>query len=142
MFIANPESDNVAKSVFSKIIDREIPAYIVAEDEHFIAFLDINPLSVGHVLVVPKLEVDYFFDLDDSSLSSIMTFSKRVASAITKATTCKRVGVAVIGFEVPHAHIHLVPMNHMNDINFANPKLKLSKDEFMDVTIKIAESFK
>ena len=117
-------------SIFTKIINREIPSYTVAEDERFIAFLDINPLSVGHTLIVPKKEVDYFFDVDDDSLAAMMVFSKRVATAIKKTTNCNRVGVAVIGFEVPHAHLHLVPMNGMSDINFANPKLKLSKEEF------------
>ncbi|MBS1557650.1 MAG: HIT family protein [Bacteroidetes bacterium] len=117
-------------SIFTKIINREIPGYIVAEDDTFIAFLDINPLAIGHTLIVPKKEVDYFFDVEDSSLAAMIVFAKRVASAIKKSTHCKRVGVAVIGFEVPHAHLHLVPMNSMDDINFANPKLKLSKDEF------------
>jgi histidine triad (HIT) family protein len=125
------------KSIFSKIIDREIPAHIVAEDDRFLAFLDINPLAVGHALVVPKNEIDYFFDLDDELLKDIMVFSKRVASAIKKTTNCKRVGVAVIGFEVPHAHVHLVPMNTMHDINFANPKLKLSQEELAATAKKI-----
>ena len=120
-------------SIFTKIINREIPGYIVAEDDRFIAFLDINPLSIGHTLIVPKKEVDYFFDVDAESLAAMMVFSRRVASAIKKSVTCKRVGVAVIGFEVPHAHLHLVPMNGMSDINFANPKLKLSKEEFEKV---------
>ncbi len=128
------------KSIFSKIIDREIPAHLVAEDDHFIAFLDINPLSVGHTLVVPKKEVDYFFDVDDSSLAGMMVFSKRIAIAIKKATECKRVGVAVIGFEVAHAHLHLVPMNGMSDINFANPKLKLTQEE-LGTTAKKINSF-
>lgn len=117
-------------SIFTKIINREIPCYRIAEDDRFIAFLDINPLSVGHTLIVPKKEVDYFFDVDDESLAAMMVFSKKVAAAIRKTTKCSRVGVAVIGFEVPHAHLHLVPMNGMGDINFANPKLKLSKEEF------------
>ncbi|MBS1490758.1 MAG: HIT family protein [Bacteroidetes bacterium] len=117
-------------SVFTKISNREIPGYIVAEDDNFIAFLDINPLAIGHTLVIPKNEVDYFFDIEDSSMAAMIVFAKRVASAIKKSTHCKRVGVAVIGFEVPHAHLHLVPMNSMGDINFANPKLKLSKEEF------------
>ena len=121
-------------SIFTKIINREIPANIVAEDDRFIAFLDINPLSIGHTLIVPKKEVDYFFDVDEGSLAALMVFAKRVASAIKKSVKCKRVGVAVIGFEVPHAHLHLVPMNGMSDINFANPKLKLSKEEFEKVT--------
>jgi histidine triad (HIT) family protein len=120
-------------SIFTKIINRDIPAYIVAEDARFIAFLDINPLSVGHTLIVPKNEVDYFFDVDDNTLSELMVFSKKVATAIRKSVNCKRVGVAVIGFEVPHAHLHLVPMNGMSDINFANPKLKLRKEEFEKV---------
>ena len=124
-------------SIFTKIVNREIPGYIVAEDDRFIAFLDINPLSMGHTLIVPKTEVDYFFDVDDDSLAAMMVFAKRVSSAIKKSVKCKRVGVAVIGFEVPHAHLHLVPMNGMNDINFANPKLKLSKEEFEKVTKEI-----
>lgn len=127
-------------SIFTKIISREIPAHIVAEDERFIAFLDINPLAVGHTLVVPKTEVDYFFDLDNSQLSALILFSKRVASAIEKSTACKRVGVAVIGFEVPHAHLHLVPMNGMSDINFANPKLKLSREELEKAASSIKEN--
>ncbi|MBS1508818.1 MAG: HIT family protein [Bacteroidetes bacterium] len=125
------------KSIFSKIVDREIPAHIVAEDDRFLAFLDINPLAVGHTLVIPKKEVDYFFDLDDELLKEMMVFAKRVAAAIKKATNCKRVGVAVIGFEVNHAHVHLVPMRSMHDINFANPKLKLSQDDLAETTRKI-----
>ncbi|MBS1682772.1 MAG: HIT family protein [Bacteroidetes bacterium] len=125
-------------SIFSKIINREIPAYIVAEDESFLAFLDINPLTVGHTLVIPKKEVDYFFDVDADSLAAMMVFSKNVAAAIKKTTNCERVGMAVLGFEVPHAHLHLVPMNGMNDINFANPKLKLSKEEFAEVANKLS----
>ena len=124
-------------SIFTKIVNREIPGYIVAEDDRFIAFLDINPLSMGHTLIVPKTEVDYFFDVDDDLLAAMMVFAKRVSSAIKKSVKCKRVGVAVIGFEVPHAHLHLVPMNGMSDINFANPKLKLSKEEFEKVTKEI-----
>jgi histidine triad (HIT) family protein len=127
----------MSKSIFSKIIDREIPAHVVGEDEHFIAFLDINPLSIGHTLIVPKKEVDYFFDVDDSSLAKMMVFSKRIAVAIKKTTGCKRVGVAVIGFEVPHAHLHLVPMNGMSDINFANAKLKLTQEELAATAKKI-----
>ena len=128
-------------SIFTKIINREIPGYIVAEDDRFLAFLDINPLSVGHTLVVPKKEVDYFFDVDADTLAAMMIFSKKLADAIKKATHCKRVGVAVIGFEVPHAHLHLVPMNGMGDINFANPKLKLSKEEFAEIANKIQSNF-
>jgi len=118
----------MGKSIFSRIVAREIPAHIVAEDEVFLAFMDINPLAVGHVLVIPKNEVDYFFDVDDVTLSAMIVFAKRVAAAIKSVTACQRVGVAVVGFEVPHAHVHLVPMNTMHDINFANPKLKLSAE--------------
>ena len=116
-------------SIFSRIISREIPAAIVAENEHYIAFLDVNPLKVGHTLVVPKQEVDYIFDLDNNSLSGLMLFAKGVAHAIQKAVPCNRIGVTVVGLEVPHAHVHLIPMNVMADMNFANPKLKLSKEE-------------
>lgn len=116
-------------SIFSRIINREIPASIVAENQHYLAFLDVNPLTVGHTLVVPKEEVDYIFDLDNNALSGLMIFAKEVAIAIQKAIPCQRVGVSVIGLEVPHAHVHLIPMNSMRDMNFANPKLKLSKEE-------------
>jgi len=130
------------KSIFSKIIAGEIPAHVIAEDDHFIAFLDINPLSVGHTLVVPKKEVDYFFDVDDLLMGEIMVFSKRVAVALKEATGCRRVGVAVIGFEVPHAHLHLVPMKGMSDINFANPKLKLNQDQLAETAKKIMSFIK
>ncbi|MGB9745517.1 MAG: HIT family protein [Bacteroidales bacterium] len=116
-------------TIFSRIISGEIPCYRIAENEKFFAFLDINPLAKGHVLVVPKKETDYLFDLGDSDLSEIMVFAKRIARAIEKAVPCKRIGVAVIGLEVPHAHIHLVPLNSMDDINFSNPKLKLPPEE-------------
>lgn len=128
-------------SIFSRIISREIPAYIVAEDESNIAFLDINPLMKGHVLVVPKKEEDYLFDLPDTTLSDAVLFSKKVAMAIKNSIPCLRVGVAVLGLEVPHAHIHLVPMNAMSDVNFANPKLKLSKEEFVEVAASIRNAF-
>ena len=116
-------------SIFTKIINREIPAHIVAEDERYIAFLDINPLVLGHTLVVPKQEVDFLFDLDDDTVAGINVFAKKVAHAIKKAVPCRRVGVAVIGLEVPHAHVHLIPMNSMNDINFTRPKLTPSSAE-------------
>ncbi len=116
-------------TIFTKIIRREIPAHIVAEDERYLAFLDINPLTKGHTLVIPKAEVDYIFDLDDDTLSGLHAFSKKIAGAIRRATGCKRVAVVVLGLEVPHAHIHLIPMNQMTDANFSNPKLKLSSDE-------------
>ncbi len=128
-------------SIFTKIINRDIPGYIVAEDNHFIAFLDIMPLSLGHTLVVPKREEDYIFDLDDSELAMMIVFAKRVAKAIEKAVPCKRIGLAVIGWEVPHAHIHLVPLNSMTDINFSKPKLSLTKEEFISIVEKIKGAF-
>jgi histidine triad (HIT) family protein len=115
-------------SIFTRIINREIPGYIVHEDDRYIAFLDINPLVVGHTLVVPKKEVDYIFDLDDETLAGMNVFAKKVAQAIKKAVACKRIGVAVIGLEVPHTHVHLVPMNVTDDLNFTRPKLTPSKD--------------
>ena len=124
-------------SIFTKIINREIPGQIVAEDERFIAFLDIVPLVMGHTLVVPKKEVDYIFDLDDDTLAAMSVFAKKVARAVKKAVPCKRIGIAVIGLEVPHAHIHLVPMNSMGDINFSNPKLKPCGEELAAVAEKI-----
>ena len=129
-------------SIFSKIISREIPGYIVAEDEQFIAFLDINPLVHGHVLVVPKTEIDYIFDIEDELLGGLMIFAKRVAVAVKKSVSCKRIGVAVIGLEVPHTHIHLVPMNSMGDINFTQPKLSPSKEELKSMQQKIVANFK
>ncbi len=123
-------------TIFTKIIQGDIPSYKIAEDEKFIAFLDINPLAKGHTLVVPKVEVDYIFDLEDNLLGDMMKFSKRVALAIDSTMDCKRVGIAVLGLEVPHAHIHLCPINDLYDIEFSKPKLKLSEEEFK----KIAES--
>jgi len=120
-------------SIFTRIINREISAYIIAEDDRFIAFLDVMPLVEGHVLVVPKQEVDYIFDLDDSTLADMMVFAKKVAVAIRKTISCRRIGVAVIGLEVPHTHVHLVPMNGMGDINFTRPKLSPSKEELEKV---------
>ena len=124
-------------SIFTKIVEGEIPAYKVAEDENYLAFLDIFPLAKGHVLVVPKNEVDYLFDLDDELYAGLQLFAKRVAVGLKKAIPCKKVGVAVLGLEVPHAHIHLVPMQSEKDINFSNPKLKLSEEEFKEITEKI-----
>lgn len=124
-------------SIFTKIINREIPGYIVAEDERYIAIHDISPLVMGHVLVIPKQESDYIFDLEDDALSGLTLFAKKVAKAVKKAVPCKRVGVAVIGLEVPHVHVHLVPMNSMGDINFTKPKLSPSKEELAAVTEKI-----
>jgi histidine triad (HIT) family protein len=128
-------------TIFTRIIKREIPAHIVAEDEHYLAFLDIQPLKPGHTLAVPKQETDYIFDLDDATLSGLHLFSKKVAIAIKKATGCKRVGVAVLGMEVPHAHIHLVPMNSMSDVNFSNPKLKPTQEELSAMAARIRNSF-
>jgi histidine triad (HIT) family protein len=116
-------------TLFTKIINREIPAYIVAEDHDYIAFLDIMPLAKGHVLVVPKVEVDYIFDLEDKVLAGLHIFVKKVAKAIDKTIPCTRVGVAVIGLEVPHVHVHLIPLRNIDDINFSRPKLKLSSEE-------------
>lgn len=124
-------------SIFSKIVNGEIPCYKIAEDDRFLAFLDINPLAEGHTLVIPKQEVNYIFDLDDSLLADINVFAKKVAKAIEKSVECERIGIAVIGLEVPHAHIHLVPINDIGDLSFANPKLKFSPAEFADITEKI-----
>lgn len=125
-------------SIFTKIINGEIPCYKVAEDDNYFAFLDINPLKKGHTLIVPKQEIDYIFDLDDKLLSGMWIFSKKVAAAIKEAYPCNRIGVAVLGLEVPHAHIHLVPMDNMNDVNFRNPKLKFSPGEFKEIAENIA----
>ncbi len=127
-------------SIFSRIISREIPGYIVAEDENFIAFLDINPLVMGHTLVVPKKEVDYIFDLDEDTISGIHLFAKKVAAGIRQVVSCNRIGLAVIGLEVPHAHIHLVPLNSMNDINFANAKLHPSQEELASIATRINQA--
>jgi len=124
-------------TVFSKIIAGEIPSYKVAEDDRFYAFLDINPLVKGHVLVVPKKEVDYIYDLSDEDIAGIHVFAKSVAKAIDKVIECERIGVAVIGLEVPHAHIHLIPINKESDILFSNPKLKLSAEEFSSIAKSI-----
>lgn len=128
-------------SIFTKIIKREIPGHIIAEDEHYIAFLDINPLVLGHALVVPKQEIDYIYDLDDDTIAGIHVFAKKVAVAIKKAISCKRIGVAVIGLEVPHAHIHLVPMNQTDDLNFTRPKLTPSREVLTETAEKIRNAF-
>jgi histidine triad (HIT) family protein len=128
-------------TIFSRIIAGEIPSYKVAEDDKFYAFLDINPLVKGHTLVVPKQEVDYIFDLDDETLAEMHIFAKSVARAIEKAIPCKRVAVSVIGLEVPHAHIHLVPINKESDIIISNPKLKLSGEEFTAIAKAINEAW-
>lgn len=125
-------------TIFTKIIKGEIPCYKIAEDENYFAFLDINPLREGHTLVVPKKETDRFFDLDDTQLSGIIVFSKRVAEAIKTVIPCNRIAVAILGLEVPHAHIHLVPMDTMEDINFKNPKLKFTPEEFKEIAARIS----
>lgn len=127
-------------SIFTKIINREIPAYIVAEDHENIAFLDINPLTRGHVLAVPKKQVDYLFDLDNASYTSLNLFAKRVAAAIREVTG-KRIGTAVMGLEVPHAHIHLIPFTEMSELNFANPKLKISQEELSTLSAEIGHAY-
>ncbi len=124
-------------SIFSKIVKGEIPCYKIAENDKFLAFLDINPLAEGHTLVIPKDEIDYIFDIPDNLLSEMIIFAKKVALAIEKAVPCKRIGIAVVGLEVPHAHIHLIPINHVGDINFSNPKLKYTQDEFTKISEKI-----
>lgn len=125
-------------TIFTKIINGEIPCYKIAGDENYFAFLDINPLREGHTLVVPKKETDYIFELDDDQLSGLILFSKKVASAIKSVIPCNRIGVAILGLEVPHAHVHLVPMDTMEDINFKNPKLKFSAEEFKEIAAKIS----
>ena len=127
-------------SIFSKIAAGEIPSYKCAENEKFYAFLDINPLAKGHTLVIPRREEDYFFDLTDDELREMIVFAKQVAKAIKEAFPCKKVGMAVLGLEVPHAHIHLVPMVSEGDMNFANEKLKLSDDEFKEIAEKIRKA--
>ena len=126
-------------TIFSKIVKGEIPSYKIAESEDYYAFLDINPLAKGHTLVIPKQETDYLFDLDDTTYQGLMLFSKNIAHAIEEAVPCKRIGVAVLGLEIPHAHIHLIPINSEADINFANPKLKLSEDEFQSIAKAIRD---
>ena len=127
--------------IFSKIAAGEIPSYKCAENDKFYAFLDINPLTNGHTLVIPRREVDYFFDMDDEELAEMIVFAKQVAVAIKKAFPCRKVGMAVLGLEVAHAHIHLVPMQSEGDMNFANTKLKLSSEEFEQIAEKIRENF-
>ena len=125
-------------TIFSKIIAGEIPSYRIHEDDRFYAFLDIHPLAEGHTLVIPKTETDYLFDLEDELLADMMVFAKKVALAIDQTMSCKRVGVAVLGLEVPHAHIHLVPINNLHDIEFSRPKLNFSDEEFKAIAAKIS----
>lgn len=126
-------------TLFSRIVAGEIPAHKIAEDDRFLAFLDISPLREGHTLVIPKRETDWIFDLPDEELAALHVFAKRVAKAVRAAVDCRRVGVAVIGLEVPHAHIHLIPMQSVSDMNFANPKLAFSKEELAATAARIRE---
>ena len=128
-------------SIFTKIINGEIPSYKITEDENFIAFLDVNPNAIGHTLCVPKQEINKIFDLPDNIYLELMAFSKKVALALEKTISCKRIGMAVIGLEVPHAHIHLIPMNKVSDMNFASPKLSFSKEEMEEVAEAIRNQF-
>jgi len=129
-------------NIFSKIISGEIPAHVVAESVDFLAFLDISPLAEGHVLVIPKQEVDYIFDLDDETYTGLQLFAKIVATGLKNAIPCKKVGVAVIGLEVPHAHIHLIPMNRVDDMNFARPKLSFTKEQLEATAEKIRKALR
>ena len=124
-------------TIFTKIIEGEIPCYKIAEDDRFFAFLDINPMTQGHTLVVPKQETDYIFDLDDTTLSEMVVFAKKIARSIENAVPCKRVGLMVIGLEVPHAHIHLIPIEKEGDMNLANPRVKLTSHEFEEIAMNI-----
>ena len=132
----------IMPSIFSKIVKGEIPCYKIAENEKFLAFLDINPLSLGHALVIPKEETDYIFDLNDELYNELFLFSKYLTKAIEKSVKCIRIGLVVYGLDVPHAHIHLIPLLGNNDIDFSKPKLKLSKDEFLELSKKINKEFK
>jgi histidine triad (HIT) family protein len=136
-FIADFSNRQIDMTIFSKIIAGEIPSYKIAEDENFFAFLDIFPLREGHTLVIPKVEVDKFFDLDERYLSQMLVFAKPIAKAIEKAFRCNRCGLSVVGIEVPHAHLHLIPINSANDLNFTQPKLKLSEEDLKKAQEKI-----
>lgn len=124
-------------TLFTRIVNGEIPCHKIAEDTNYLAFLDINPLAKGHTLVIPKAETDYIFDMDDDLFAGLHLFSKPIAKAIDKTVECEKVGVAVVGLEVPHTHIHLVPLNNIGDLNFANPKLKFSEEEFKEIANSI-----
>ncbi len=128
-------------SIFSKIVNGEIPSYKIAEDENYYAFLDINPLAKGHTLVIPKKEVDYIFDIEDELYKGLFLFAKKVARAIEKVVPCERIGLTVIGLEVPHAHIHLIPINSIYDMDFKQPKLKLSQEEFEKIAQDIRDAY-
>lgn len=128
-------------TIFSKIASGEIPSYKVAEDAHYYAFLDINPLCEGHTLVIPKVEVDYIFDLEENTLSGLVLFAQKIAHAIKKSVDCKRVAMVVLGLEVPHAHIHLIPLNSEADVDFKRPKLKLTAEQFLNIADRIRQNF-
>jgi histidine triad (HIT) family protein len=128
-------------SIFTKIINGEIPSYKIAEDDNYYAFLDIFPIARGHTLVIPKKETDYLFDIDDEEYKGLFQFTKRVAKAVEKVIECERIGLTVLGLEVPHAHIHVVPINTVYDIDFSKPKLKLSEQEFKELASRIQEAF-
>lgn len=127
-------------SIFTRIVNGEIPCYKIAENEHFLAFLDINPLQEGHTLVIPKKEVDYIFDLDEELHSGLWNFASKIGKAIEKVVQCQRIGITVIGLEVPHAHIHLIPLKTMYDMDFRKPKLKLTPEEFKAIAAKITSA--
>lgn len=139
-FMANFKQ-NSSMTIFSKIIKGEIPCYKIAEDEHYFAFLDIRPLNAGHTLVIPKIETDYIFDLSDEQLSGLIIFAKKVAKAIESVVSCERIGIAVIGLEVPHCHIHLTPINSVHDIDFRNTK-EISKEQMQELAIQISAAVK
>ena len=126
-------------TIFTKIVNGEIPSYKIKEDERYYAFLDINPLVKGHTLVIPKREEDYIFDLTDEELSGIIPFSRDIAKAIEKVVDCERIGISVVGLEVPHAHVHLIPINSVSDMSFAKPKISLSEEEFEEIAKKIRD---
>ncbi|MBK7913256.1 MAG: HIT family protein [Saprospiraceae bacterium] len=128
-------------SIFTKIINREIPCYFLAENEYCFSFLDIKPLAKGHALVIPKIELDYFFDLPDDILNQLMVFSKRMAHAIKQTVPCTKVGMSVIGLEVPHAHIHLVPLNAISELNFSNTRLQFTEAEYSDLAREIQKNY-
>lgn len=129
-------------SIFTKIVNGEIPAHKVAETDRYLAFLDINPLKRGHTLVIPKKEVDYIFDLDAEIYTGLFDFARTIAPAVEKAIPCKRLGIAVLGMEVPHAHVHLIPLDHEGDLNFRNPRVNLSQEEFAEIAEKISKELK
>lgn len=127
-------------TIFDKIINKEIPCYKIHENDDFMAFLDVNPIALGHVLVIPKVSVDYIFDLSDEHFAAFHLYAKKIALALKKTIDCKKIGIAVIGLEVPHAHIHLVPMNTVSDLNFSGPRLKLSEGEFNNLCSLISSN--